>query len=253
MEDAHFIFFSKNDIVLGEKLKTCLRTLGIDLRYFKDLGLLLDFVIENGKSIIFIEKQFSKYIHILSELVKSTILNEVALIFIDSSCELDKYINNRNVFKITETFHCNDLFKVIEKYRVATYDNLNYDINKINILLTQILVDIGISIKHAGYNYIKECVMYAVKNKFKLGQLNKEVYKYVACCNNVSVQNVERSIRNTITYAKKNNSNFVAKVNQAGNGEVTNKMVLAYILERLNVSYSQLEQDNKLKVAYNIN
>ncbi len=247
MENINYVLFSEQNLVFAEKLRSEFRNIGGDVIYFNELGLLVSYVVQNKNTIIFIENKFNKYAHLLSELIKSEIFTGASIVFICEEKCVKKYINNRTVFCISEDFKVHDIINVIDAYRVVNGTPTEYDFSIVNTLLSNVMFEMGISVKLIGYNYIKECVRYAISNKFKLGALHKDVYKYVASLNNISVSNVERSIRNSIMNAKKKNLALLEKVGEGSS--LTNKMVLAYIIEYINVEYGKIVGNNALKHA----
>lgn len=103
--------------------------------------------------------------------------------------ELPKVINNIIADIMTE--------KVINVERTNTYDNLNVEICKL-------LANLGFSAKFSGYAYLCNCIKNVVIHNGMIHSLSAEQYSYTAFQFKTTAINVERNIRNAISYAWKN-------------------------------------------------
>lgn len=64
--------------------------------------------------------------------------------------------------------------------------------------ITEILLSLGIYPKYAGFNYLKEAVLYATSNPKAIGNLTKELYPAIANKLQTSVSKIQSGIRNAL-------------------------------------------------------
>ncbi|MFA6860279.1 MAG: sporulation initiation factor Spo0A C-terminal domain-containing protein [Clostridia bacterium] len=85
--------------------------------------------------------------------------------------------------------------------------------------ICEILLKLGLTEKHLGFAYIKECVLLILANKSNLKSLSKTVFPTIAAKYQTSTANIERSIRTAISKfdAKKACCFFSINLNQDEN------------------------------------
>ena len=91
---------------------------------------------------------------------------------------------------------------------------------------------------------VQQCIEEALTHNGVLGPLSTEVYPKVALRNNTNPINIERNIRNSITLAQKHCQDGVLNTIFAGS-TVSNRAFLAYLLDQVIISYSQLDKSIK--------
>lgn len=233
MKNINYILFSKNNLILGERIRKVLKKINADIFYYNDLCKTIDFLTSTENTLVFIEKCYGKYAKILSSMICSSVFKNSALVFIDEGKEVQKYINQKNVFNVNENFVDSEIFDIITMFTFNSGQESIVDVANIKIKLSKLLIEAGLCVKHVGFGYVKDCLEYVAKRNFKLGGLHGDVYKHVACLNNTNECNVERSIRNCILQAKKNNEALLYEFTKSSNSQLTNKAFLGYVLERL--------------------
>ena len=61
MEDICSLFYSKNNIVLGKRIKENLAKFGFEINYSSSLADIVDLVSNGNRTLIFVDKVFKKY------------------------------------------------------------------------------------------------------------------------------------------------------------------------------------------------
>ena len=79
-------------------------------------------------------------------------------------------------------------------------DNIPND-TQLEIMITEIIHEIGIAANLKGYNYIRYAIMLAVKDESVIGMITKTLYPSVAKKHNTTSSRVERAIRHAISKA----------------------------------------------------
>lgn len=240
MIKMNYIFFSKNNLLLGDKIRKVMKKIDCEVFYFNDLGQTVDFLTTSKNTMVFIEKTFSKYIKVIAGLMSSNVFHETAVVFLDDSEELKPYLNEKNIYSINESINENEIFDVVNKFMFRLESGFDIDMTQVKLLSSKILMDIGLSIKHVGFIYMKDCIEYIARKHFKLFGLHGDVYKHVACLNNTNECNVERSIRNCIMQAKKKEGTLIYELNKKSNFDITNKSFLGIVLEKLQEEYASV-------------
>ncbi len=129
-------------------------------------------------------------------------------------------------------------------FNIEKNNTFRFDYRIVSQFLTEYLIRMGFLPKHMGFNYIKQCIEEALINNGVLGPLSTEVYPKVALRNNTNPINIERNIRNSITLAQKHCQDGVLNTIFAGS-TVSNRAFLAYLLDQVIISYSQLDRSIK--------
>ena len=240
MNKTNYIFFSKNNLLLGDRIRRVIKKTDNELFYYNDLGKTVDFLTSSKNTLVFVEKTFSKYIKVVAGLMSSNLFHETAIVFIDDSDEIKSYVNNKNIYAVSENIDENEIFDVINKFVFRTELGDDLDLKQVKSITSKILMDLGVSIKHIGFMYMKDCIEYIAKKHFKLFGLHGDVYKHVACLNGTNECNVERSIRNCIMQAKRIEGTIIHEMSQKFNYEITNKTFLGYVIERVQQEYDKV-------------
>ena len=89
----NYLFYSKNNFVLGERLRRVIKGIDCEMYYFNNLTQAINFLMTCENGVMFIEKCFSKYIKFIAQLVDCDVFKNYAIVFIDG--EADKnFVNN---------------------------------------------------------------------------------------------------------------------------------------------------------------
>lgn len=237
MEKMNIVFYSKNNDVLGKRIKNVVNKIGFELTYSNELAMVTDIVVEGNRSIVFVDKVFSKYAKMVSHIISSKIFNNVLVVFVDDDEEKYKeYTKSVHLNVITERNLENEVLRVLQSCRQFIDSKVNVDMRVVSDVLSGYLSKLGFSPKHSGYRYIKQCVEYAIQNSFDIGKsLYKETYLFVGKKNNESIAGVERNIRNAISQAYLNTGFDVETFESLHENKVTNRMFLSYLVDRISV------------------
>lgn len=101
----------------------------------------------------------------------------------------------------------------------------------------KLLLELGITTKYLGYEYIKELVIDIINDKRMLKSFNTKLYPKLAMKYNTQVNNIERNIRNAIGIAKKRcgNGELFSQVCGRNNpdGVPSNKQFITWLVEEV--------------------
>lgn len=92
----------------------------------------------------------------------------------------------------------------------------------------------GISPKHAGYSYIKECVALGVENNSGILNFSNNIYPIIATKYNTCTGNVDKNIRTAIKKAYENNPKLF-ELDDVNHKSITNAGFLNYIIEKVKI------------------
>ncbi len=237
MEKINIVFYSKNNDILGKRIKSVIEKFGMEVTYSNDLAMVTDIVVEGQKSIVFVDKVFAKYVKVVSHMINSKVFNNVLVVFIDDNVAYYKpYMTSLHMAVIPESDVENKVGIVLQSCRQYIDSKFNVNMRVVSDILSGYLSKLGFSPKHAGYRYIKQCVEYAIQNSFDVGKsLYKETYLYVGKKNNETIAGVERNIRNAISQAYLNTGFKVDSFECLAENKVTNRLFLSYLVDRISV------------------
>jgi two-component system response regulator (stage 0 sporulation protein A) len=102
-----------------------------------------------------------------------------------------------------------------------------YD-DELMVLATKYMREYGLKAHMTGYNYIRGIIIDAFDSYCQTGSLPKGIYRSIAVKNNVSVQKVERAIRNCIESVKTDDDNAERKP--------TNSQVICQLIEKIRIN-----------------
>ena len=246
MEELCSVFYSKNNITLGKRIKENMSKYGFDLMYTNDLSYLIDLICKGERTLIFVDKIFKKYANFVLELTKSKIFNNVLVVFVDDDEKYyTKYLGSNNFFVISETNFENGLGDILRNCRRYVSSKVYINMLLVSDIVSGYLSKLGFSPKHAGYRYIKQCIEYSIENSFDVGKsLYKDTYMIVARKNNGSCASIERNIRNAIHQAKLNTGFDVEGFEELANENVTNRYFLSYLVDKLSSNKDIYQQNN---------
>ena len=251
MEDICSLFYSKNNIVLGKRIKENLAKFGFEINYSSSLADIVDLVSNGNRTLIFVDKVFKKYKNLIFELTKSKLFNNVLVVFVDDDSNYySDFLDSNNFFIISEKEFEKELGGILRSCR--TYISNKHSINMFMVsdIVSGYLSKLGFSPKHAGYRYIKQCIEYAIQNSFSIGKaLYKDTYLFVARKNNGSCASIERNIRNAINQARLNTGFDVDGFPDLSNKKITNRYFLSYLVDKLSNNQSIYEHNNTNNVG----
>lgn len=115
---------------------------------------------------------------------------------------------------------------VYQKSNVAEKHNKPFE-NELKILATKYMREYGLKAHLTGYCYIRDIIVVAFDCYCQTGVLPKGIYKVISSKNNVSVQKVERAIRNCIENGIEDNNN---------EKKPTNFQVICQFIEKIRIN-----------------
>lgn len=108
----------------------------------------------------------------------------------------------------------------------AKKTNKTYD-DELMVLATKYMREYGLKAHMTGYFYIREIIIESFDSYCQYGSLPKGIYRTIASKNNVSVQKVERAIRNCIESIKENDKD---------GKRPTNSQVICQLIEKIRIN-----------------
>lgn len=105
-----------------------------------------------------------------------------------------------------------------DKKQKNTYDD------ELRVLATKYMREFGLKAHMTGYCYIRDIIMVAFDSYCQMGVLPKGIYRMIASKNSVSIQKVERAIRNCIENVLVDNNT---------EKKPTNSQVICQLIEKI--------------------
>jgi two-component system response regulator (stage 0 sporulation protein A) len=102
----------------------------------------------------------------------------------------------------------------------------SYD-DELMVLATKYMREYGLKAHMTGYSYIRDIIIGVFDSYCQTGSMPKGIYRTIATKNNVSVQKVERAIRNCIENVKDNNN---------AQSRPTNSQVICQLIEQIRIN-----------------
>ena len=127
-----------------------------------------------------------------------------------------------------------------KKSRVIVADNTPVTDTDLELMITEIIHQVGIPAHIKGYHYLRDAIIMVVEDIDLLGAVTKELYPAIAKANNTTPSRVERAIRHAIEVAWNRgkletiNSLFGYTV-QNDKGKPTNSEFIAIIADKLRI------------------
>ena len=128
----------------------------------------------------------------------------------------------------------------IEKEIVQEYKS----VTTLEIIVTQIIHEIGVPAHIKGYQYLRDSILMAVHDMDILNSITKQLYPSIAMKNHTTASRVERAIRHAIEVAWSRGKMdtidelFGYTVN-AGKGKPTNSEFIALIADKIRLEHRQ--------------
>lgn len=128
-------------------------------------------------------------------------------------------------------------WKTEKKKRLST----NYSENDINVIISDIMRQIGVPAHIKGYHYLRESIKLSVEDPEMLGSVTKLLYPTVAKIYDTTSSRVERAIRHAIEVAWDRGdvdvlSSYFGYTIQSQRGKPTNSEFIAMIADKLKLS-----------------
>lgn len=223
------VIFS-DDITFAYNVRNVCSESGVYLDYSQTGEDLILYVIRNKGGLIFIDHKRFSYMDILKEYLNSEKSKNFTFIIITDSTDID--------FEITEKAYITNFENIREvlpkiKYLNSFYKDIT-SISKSEIYknIIGVLELYGISPKHIGYLYIKECVALGVESNTGVLNFSINIYPIIASKFNTCTGNVDKNIRTAIKKAYENNPKLF-DIDDVCHRAITNAGFLNYIIEKV--------------------
>lgn len=99
--------------------------------------------------------------------------------------------------------------------------------DELKVLATKYMREAGLKAHMTGYSYIRDIIVTAFDTYCKTGAMPKGIYRAIADKNKVSVQKVERAIRNCFESVKESNNT---------ESKLTNSQAICQLIERIRLN-----------------
>ncbi len=162
-----------------------------------------------------------------------------------------------NAYFILKPFDAESFINIVKRISALSINELigsNDEKTKLEMIVTDIIHQIGIPAHIKGYHYLREAIILSFNNDEMLESVTKQLYPSVAKHFNTTASRVERAIRHAIETAWDRgdvdtlNSMFGYTIN-CGKGKPTNSEFIALITDNLRLR-SRMSGVKKEKVHY---
>lgn len=234
--EVKYIFFSRANYRMGEKLRDSLWRMGKILSYCSAVEELMMRLVDCPNTVVFWDSSYKKYARLASVLLESGMesLKFCKLVFVDGDADFyDKYLNGKNAFFVSTHDLDGGVCMLITKCEVQNKKLVAEEEKDLGKVISEYLTLLGFSRKLIGFKYLKQCIEKAVLNNFTLGSLSGEVYPYVALLNNTARINIERSIRTSIRIAYGTTGFEVKGFEALANRKCSNRYFISSLVDKL--------------------
>lgn len=157
-----------------------------------------------------------------------------------------------NAYLLLQPFDTDTILSIVQHATVVSNESVTKSENMthMEMIVTDIIHQIGIPAHIKGYHYLREAIMLAVKDAEMLESVTKQLYPAVAHRFETSPSRVERAIRHAIETAWDRgdvdilNSMFGYTIN-GGKGKPTNSEFIALITDNLRLRFKLSSKSGK--------
>ncbi|MBR6242452.1 MAG: sporulation transcription factor Spo0A [Ruminococcus sp.] len=140
---------------------------------------------------------------------------------------------------LLKPYDADDLFTAINS---ALGDRTNSLSDDLEIVVTDIIHQLGVPAHIKGYHYLRTAILYSIENKDLLDSVTKLLYPTVAGIYDTTSSRVERAIRHAIEIAWDRGNvdtlnSFFGYTVDTGKGKPTNSEFIALITDKLRLRY----------------
>lgn len=161
-----------------------------------------------------------------------------------------------NAYLLLQPFDTETLLSVLSHVSVASADNIptGDSLAHMEMIVTDIIHQIGIPAHIKGYHYLREAILLAIGNSDMLESVTKQLYPAVARKFETSPSRVERAIRHAIETAWDRgdvdtlNTMFGYTIN-GGKGKPTNSEFIALITDNLRLRFRISSKGGRLEAS----
>lgn len=232
------LLFSKRDYALGDALRFVCRNQKINLVYSLTFPEVLHHCITTHPEIIFFDTEGSSFSYdFYREFVNSRVFEIPKIIILTYNPENYKF-NDDNICVLDKKNYIDRVSKILEGVERREARQLAPEkVAEYKDKIAELLLELGITTKYLGYEYIKELVINIIRDKRMLQSFNKKLYPKLALKYSTQINNIERNIRNALNIAKKNcqDNEFFSKICGKFNskGIPSNKQFITWLVEEV--------------------
>jgi len=206
---------------------------GFNLAYAVNLESLFEYILNNIRSLIFIDVKCDNLSCLYDLLNKNENAGNHKFILIDDENKVDIIPNNNTLYKTDSNKVCELISKIIS----SNSDNELFSINKSKLygITIEVVNNFGINTALQGSDYIVQAVCLCVEKGNKNISFQNDIYPIIASIYNTSIYNIEICIRRCV----KDFSNKIANSdsNIFNNQKLTNISLIKHIINHVKVKY----------------
>lgn len=212
--DLTAIFYSKKNYDMEHRLQRTCQSYSISLVSAIDFVELAIKCTSLKPSIVFCDcSTINLSSNNLTAFIEKEEFKNTKIIFVGNQADTKAYhsFTSENIIiaSLTEVPALIDEMQSKMRFDKLNTPDENFSSDQINISIYKLLCSIGLSSKHSGCAYLRECIKNVILNNGVIHSLVSDQYPYVASVFKTSAVNVERNIRNAIdrawtTYGKDN-------------------------------------------------
>ena len=225
------IIFSK-DVNYSYNVRNKCSEQRVYIDYASSLKDLILYLIRHDSGFVFIDYKYFSHISVFTEYICSEKSSNFTFIMLTDNKVIDCVLENK--FYISNLNSLTDL--VFRLKCINGADNSLFNLSKGEIYKNIItyLERYGISPKHIGYSYIKECVAIGVENTSGILNYSNNIYPIIATRYHTCTGNVDKNIRTAIKKAYEHNPT-IFEDDDITNRALTNAGFLNYIIEKVKI------------------
>jgi hypothetical protein len=232
------LLFSKKDYALGDSLRYICRNQKINLIYALTFPEVLNHIVSSHPEILFFDAESIEFSFDLYKDFTDTRFFDIPKIIIFTP-DPDKYkFKDENILIVNKKNYVDKIEKMLSNIEEKKSQKLDKEkVEQYRQKIITVLLELGITTKYLGYEYIKELVVDIISDKRMLKSFNTKLYPKLAVKFNTQINNIERNIRNAINIARNNCKNkelysrICGKINNTG--YPSNKQFITWLVEEV--------------------
>lgn len=232
------LLFSKKDYALGDSLRYVCRNQKINLIYALTFPEVIHNLSNSHPEILFFDAEYINFrFDLYKEFVDARFFDIPKVIIFTLNPE-EYNFEDENIVVINKKNYIDKIEQILSNIKEKKSQNLDKEeLECYKQKIIKILIELGITTKYLGYEYIKELVVDIINDKRMLKSFNTKLYPKLAVKYNTQINNIERNIRNAINIARNNCKNkelynrICGKINNTGCP--SNKQFITWLVEEV--------------------
>lgn len=225
------IIFSK-DVNFAYTIRNKCSELGVYLDYSPTTQDILRYYFDSKGGFIFIDYKSFDYMSLLQSCLNSEKIHNYNVILLTDNKEIDVEVDDR--LYVSNLKNIGELVLKLKYLNSHESDVTAVSKNEIYKNIILFLEKYGISPKHIGYSYIKECVAFCVESNDCVLNFSINVYPIIASRFHTCSGNVDKNIRTAIKKAYEKNPQLF-DVEDICHRAITNAGFLNHIIEKVKI------------------